>query len=428
MAVLALSVLVPILVILLLLVLGVPVLFAIGIGVILLLQTTGTFGLEFFSNNLYAALDQFALIAIPLFILTGDAIVESGTSEKLLDFADTVVGGFKTGVGSATVLGCGLFASISGSNAADAAAIGRISHDSLKTYGYPGAYAAALIASGATTGILIPPSIAYIIIGVTIGISASELFLAAAIPGTIILLGILLTNVYVNRKNDYEHGHGFAGPSKIIRAAWRAREGLIIPIIILGGIYSGVFTPTESAAVAVAVAIGIGVIQGTIRLEDYQKLFERSAVVNGTISPIIAVALALSQSLNAVGLPALIVDLFANSTDSFYVAVLMMFIVFLVAGAVMETTPNILLLAPLLFPVAKEIGMSPVHFAVFLNSALGVGFITPPFGMNLYVMSSVTNESVLPIAKKVVPFLITLLGLVLIIGFVPEISTVLTGG
>jgi TRAP-type C4-dicarboxylate transport system permease large subunit len=148
--------------------------------------------------------------------------------------------------------------------------------------------------------------------------------------------------------------------------------------------------------------------------------------VNGTISPIIAVAVALSQSLNAVGLPDLIVSLFANITGSFHITVLLMFVVFIIAGAVMETTPNILLLAPLLFPVAQEIGMDPVHFAVFLNSALGVGFITPPFGMNLYVMSGVTDESVLPIAKQVVPFLIVLMGLVLIIGLVPELSTVFT--
>jgi tripartite ATP-independent transporter DctM subunit len=422
-----LEILLPLLLIVVLLVLGVPVLFAIGIGVIALLQVTGTFELTFFGDNLYSGLDQFALIAIPLFILTGDAVVESGTSEKLVSFADKVVGGFRSGVGSATVLGCGLFASISGSNAADAAAIGRISHGSLKEYGYPGDYAAALIASGATTGILIPPSIAYIIIGVTIGISASELFLAAVIPGLLILLGIMLTNVVMNRRESYEDGHEFASPREILEAGWQAREGLLIPIIILGGIYSGVFTPTESAAVAVAVTIAIGVIRRTIFLGDYKKLFERSAVVNGTISPIIAVALALSQSLNAVGLPELIVDLMANTGGEFYVTILMMFAIFLVAGAVMETTPNILLLAPLLFPVAQEIGMNPVHFAVFLNSALGVGFITPPFGMNLYVMSGVTDESVLPIAKKILPFLATLVGLVLVIGFVPELSTVLTG-
>jgi tripartite ATP-independent transporter DctM subunit len=425
--VIPLEILFPLLLIVVLLALGVPVLFSIGLGVIVLLQVTGSFDLLFFGNNLYSGLDQFALIAIPLFILTGDAVVESGTSEKLIEFADKVVGGFKSGVGSATILGCGLFASISGSNAADAAAIGRISHGSLKEYGYPGDYAGALIASGATTGILIPPSIAYILIGVTIGISASKLFLAAVIPGVLILLGILLTNVIINSRRDYEHGHEFASPAEIAKAAWQAREGLLIPIIILGGIYSGVFTPTESAAVAVAVTIAIGVLQRTITLDDYQMLFERSAVVNGTISPIIAVALALSQSLNSVGLPQLIVDLFASSTGSFYVAVLMMFVVLLVAGAVMETTPNILLLAPLLFPVAQEIGMSSVHFAVFLNSALGVGFITPPFGMNLYVMSGVTDESVLPIAKQIVPFLAVLMGLVLLIGFVPEISTVFTG-
>lgn len=426
--VLPLEILLPLLLLVTLIVLGVPVLFAIGVGVIVMLQLGGTFPLTFFGDNLYSGLDSFALIAIPLFILTGDAIVESGTSEKLLTFADKVVGGFKSGVGSATVLGCGLFASISGSNAADAAAIGRISHGQLKEFGYPGDYAAALIASGATTGILIPPSIAYIILGVTIGISASTLFLAAIIPGLVMLFGILATNVVMNHRHGYEHGHGFASPKEIVVAAWDAREGLVIPVIILGGIYSGVFTPTESAAVAVAVILAIGAMNGRITLSEYKDLFERSAIVNGVISPIIAVAIALSQSLNAVGLPDLIVDFFANSAGGFYLTVVMMFLVLIAAGAVMETTPNILLLGPLLYPVAQEIGMSSVHFAVFLISALGVGFITPPFGMNLYVMSGVTNESVLPISKKALPFLFVLMSLVLLIGFVPEISTLLTGG
>lgn len=419
--------LLPLLLIVVLLILGIPVLYAIGIGVIILLQSTGSFTLTFYGDILFSGLDQFALIAIPLFILTGDAIVESGVSAKLVNFADKVVGGFKSGLGSATILGCGLFASISGSNAADAAAIGRISHGSLKEHGYPGDYAAALIASGATTGILIPPSIAYIIIGVTVGISAATLFTAAIVPGLLILFGIMATNVVVNRQNGYEHGHAFASPSEIVRAAWEARDGLLIPVIILGGIYSGVFTPTESAAVAVAVTIGIGAVRRTIAFGDIRKILERSAVVNGVIAPIIAVALALSQVLNSLGLPDLIVEVFANSTGSFYLAILLMFVVFIMAGAVMETTPNILLLGPLLLPVAEEIGMAPVHFAVFLISALGVGFITPPFGMNLYVMAGVTDEPVTSIAKRATPFLVVLMGLVLLIGFVPEISTLLTG-
>lgn len=417
-----------ILVTVILLVLGVPVVFGLGLGVLLLLEMTGSFNFTFMADGLFTGLDTFALIAIPLFILTGDAIVETGTSEELIVFANTLVGGFRSGVGSATVLGCGFFAAISGSNAAGAAAVGRITHDSLKDFGYPGDYAAALIASGAATGILIPPSIAYIIVAVTIGVSVSDLFIAAIIPGTIVLLTIMLTNTLVNRRFDYEQGTGFTRPTKIAKAAWEAREGLIIPVIILGGIYSGIFTPTESAAVAVAAVLAIGMVQGTVTLKSFQNLFERSAVVNGTIAPIIAVALSFSQVLNTVGLPSLIVEFFAEAGGGYYVVVLMMFVVLVLAGAVMETTPNILLLAPLLAPVATEIGMSPIHFAVFLNTALGVGFITPPFGMNLYVVSGVTDESFVSIAKQVVPFVIALMVTTIIIGFIPSISTIIVGG
>jgi len=424
-AVLPLNILIPLLLILLLLLAGVPVLFSLAIGNLLLIQTTDIFQLLFFSNSLYSGLNSLALIAIPLFILTGDAIVESGTAEKLIDFADRIVGGFQTGVGSSTILGCGLFASISGSNAADAAAIGRISYSSLKQYGYPGPYASALIASGATTGILIPPSIAYIIIGVTIGVPVGTLFLASVIPGVLVLSAILLTNVVINHSNNYEQGHEFANLSEIARATWDAKEALSIPVIILGGIYSGIFTPTESAAVAVAVVAAIGIVRGTLHLNDFWDLFERSAIINGTIAPLIAVALSFSQSLNALGLPSIIVSVFESIPGGFYATLLLMLAIFLVAGAILETTPNILLLAPLLYPVSQNIGMAPVHFAVFMNTALGIGFITPPFGMNLYVMSSVTSESIAPISKRSVPFLLILILLSILIGIFPSLSTVL---
>ncbi len=188
-------------------------------------------------------------------------MVRTGLGEKLLNFAEATFGSMRSGFGTSTVMGCGLFACISGSDAADAAAVGRLTMDRLVERGYPKPYACALVASGACTGILIPPSIAYIIIGLVLGVSASTLFLAAFIPGVLVLVAVMVTNAVINRVKGYEQAQGRFDLQRWLRALWDAKYALAIPFIILGGIYSGVFTPTESAAVAVSVAVGTGFIQ-----------------------------------------------------------------------------------------------------------------------------------------------------------------------
>jgi len=408
----------------LLIALGVPIVYALGILNILLLETTGALPTALFGDALFGHITVFALIAIPLFILTGDIIVMSGLSAKLMEFADSLVGGFKTGVGSATVLGCGLFASISGSNAADAAAIGRITYGELKEIGYPGSYACALVASGSTTGILIPPSIAYIIIGVALGISAAKLFLAAFIPGILVLLGVLLTNIAMNNVKGFEQGHEFGSPRQIAEATWEAKAALTVPVVILGGIYSGVFTPTESAAAAVAVTLVIAGFTRRITLGDYSTMFIRSAVVNGVLVPIIGMAVTLGGIFAALGFGETLASFITDTTSNYYYVIFLMFVIFIVAGALMETTPNILILGPLLLPIAESIGMNPVHFAVFMNTALGVGFITPPIGVNLYVMAGVTDEPLIDIAGDAIPYVAVLSIITLLVGFYPPFSMI----
>lgn len=417
------GIIIPAIVMVVLLGLGVPVLAAIGIGSVLLVQQTGIFPTTLYGSTLFSGLNSFALLAIPLYILTGDAIVESGLSKKLLDFADRIVGGFSSGVGTATLLGCGLFASISGSNSSDAAAIGRISHHHLKEFGYPGAYASALIASGASTGILIPPSITYIIAGTVLGVSVSKLFLAGLLPGVLVLVSAIIAHVIVNAMNGYENESSHSSPREAATAFWDAKFALLIPVIILGGIYSGVFTPTEAAAVAVFVAVLIGVVAREISFSDFPHMLEQSAIVNGIITPIIGVAIILSQILAIYEVPTQVVNFLIGPSTADWQVILAMLFIFLAAGAVMETTPNILILGPLLLPVASEIGMNAIHFVIFMNIALAVGFITPPIGLNLYVMSAITDEEILPIAKHAVPYLLSMIGVVLIVAYYAPLST-----
>lgn len=408
--------------IVLLLGLAVPFWVSLGLGTTVLLLSTNALPLSLLGEALFEGVDSFALIAIPLFVLTGDVMVRSRLAYKLLDFAEATTGSLRSGFGTSTVLGCGFFACISGSDAADAAAVGRITMDRLVERGYPRPYACALVAAGACTGILIPPSIAYIIIGLVLGISATTLFIAAIIPGLLVLFAVILTNIVVNRLLKYENSQDPFSWKRWFKALNDAKWALLVPGIILGGIYSGVFTPTESAAVAVAVALVVGLAQRTIRLKDFPSMLETSARVNGVILPIIAVAILFAQALTVLDVPQTFVRELTAITSDPVLLVLVMLGIFIIAGMFMETTPNIVILAPLMYPIAQTIGMDPIHFCVFMITSLGLGFITPPMGLNLFVMAGLTGESIMAIARRAVPFVGTLVLVSVVVAFVPQLS------
>lgn len=406
--------------------LAIPVWAAIGAAAITMLLMSGDLPLSLVGESLFDGIDAFALTAVPLFILTGDVLVRAGLSRKFLDVAEALTCWAKGGFGSATVLVCGMFSAISGSDAAGAAAVGRMTIARLVESGYSRPYACALVAAGACTGILIPPSIAYIVIGLVLGISASTLFLAAVIPGLAILTAILVTNIVMNRIHAYEQGslisfsEWFARLVASVQSGWYA---FVVPGIIFYGIFSGRLTPTEAGATAVIVTIIIGFILGTLKLSDFPAMLVSSAKVNGVILPIIAFSLPLAQALAIMGVPQGFVGAATSLTDDPYLLILMMIGILIAAGCVMETTPNIVILAPILKPLADNIGMNEIQFCVMMITALGVGFITPPLGLNLFVVSGITGESILRIAARAVPFVLCMLVVVLLIAFVPAIST-----
>jgi tripartite ATP-independent transporter DctM subunit len=412
----------PLLLMIVLFALSVPVWVALGITSVALLLATDVLPMSLFGQALFDGVDAFALIAIPLYILTGDALVRSGLSNKLIDIAEATLGSLRSGLGTSTVLGCGFFSCISGSDAAGAAAVGRIMYKRLVQRGYPPTYACALVASGSCTGILIPPSISYIIIGLVLGISASTLFIAAVVPGIMIMISIMITNVVLNRIHGYENTDARFSFERWLKALWDGRYALSIPAIIWGGIYSGIFTPTEAAAAAVVITIAIGFWRGTLQLADFPKMLESSAKVNGVIVPIIAFALPLAQAFSAINLPQAVLQHITEVTTNPTFIILMMLGVLILAGCVMETTPNIVILAPIMLPIAQQIGMDQIQFCIFMVTALGVGFITPPLGLNLFVLSGLTGERILPIAGKAVPYVISMLIVVLMLAFIPWLS------
>ncbi len=413
----------PLLFALILIVLAVPVWAVLGVTSVSMLYFSGVLPLSLLGEALFDGIDAFALIAVPLFILTGDVLVRTGLSHKLLDVAEAMVGGFRSGFGTATVLVCGFFACISGSDAAGAAGVGRMTIDRMVEQGYPKPYACALVAAGARTGILIPPSIAYIIIGLILGISASTLFLAAVIPGLMVMLTIMITNVVMNRIMGYENANQGFSFRRLGKAIYDGRYALIVPFIILGGIYTGIFTPTEAAAVAVVTTIIIGLFQRTITLADFPKMLASSAKVNGVIVPIIAFSLPLAQTLAALEVPQGFVHVMTSMTDNENLIILMMIFILITAGCVMETTPNIVILAPIMLPLAQEIGMNEIHFCIMMVTSLGVGFITPPLGLNLFVVSGLTGTPILKVAGRAVPYVLAMFCVVLLLAYVPALST-----
>jgi len=415
----------PLILIVILLGLGIPMWVSMGTGVVLLLFFTGTLPVALIGESLFEGMDAFALIAVPLFILTGDALVRTGLSNRLLDIAAATTGSLRSGFGSATVLGCGFFACISGSDAAGCAAVGRMTVDRLVEAGYPKAYASALVASGACTGILIPPSIAYIVIGLILGVPTATLFTAAIIPGAMVLGVIMLTNVALNRINGYERSDIKFSFAVWTKAMWDGRYAILIPFIILGGIYSGIFTPTEAAAIAVVTTIVIGFFIGTLRPSDIPPMLISSAKVNGVILPTVALSLPLAEAIGSIGIPQAVIESMLALTDSRVILILLMMLIFVVAGCVMEAVPNIVLIAPVLFPLAQEIGIHDIHFCIIMVTALGIGFVTPPIGLNLFVITGITGEPIMKVAGYAAPYVLSMLAVAFLLAFVPWFSLVL---
>ena len=257
---------------------------------------------------------------------------------------------------------------------------------------------------------------------------ASTLFQAALIPGLLILAGIFITNTLINRKYAYEQGQLMtfsAWVRQLLAALKRGWYAFIVPALIFIGIFSGSLTPTEAGATAVVVTIIIGFVIGTLRLSDFAPMLVSSAKVNGVIIPIIAFSLPLAQVLATMNVPQGFVAAVTSLSENPTVIILMMIGILIAAGCVMETTPNIVILAPILKPLADQIGMNEIQFCVLMITTLGVGFITPPMGLNLFVVAGLTGESILKIARQAVPFVLSMLVIALFIAFVPELTTVL---
>lgn len=407
------------------LLLGVEIFVCLGIGAVLLILLTGTFTLDNIGIAAFSSIEIFPLLAMPLYILTGDLISESGIARLLVRFARATVGWINGGLALTVLVASGLFAAISGSNSATVAAMGKMLVPEMKKDGYPTDFAGAVTACGGTVGIIIPPSIVFVLYGVAAGVPVGDLFIGGIVPGVLMIVAMAVVGWFVSRRN----GWGTKTPftlGNVLKAAWDAKLAFGASFIILAGIYGGIFTPTEAAAVAVAYCLLVGLfVTRELKVAELPKILNRSADINGLIAPVIAMALILSQILAVLGVPEMGVNALLGISDNPTILTLCILAILLVAGAIMEATPNILLLVPLLVPVATTIGIDPIHFGVIMVVSLAIGFVTPPVGLNLYVASSITGVPFTQIAWKAMPFIAALLLTLLVITFVPTLTTML---
>jgi C4-dicarboxylate transporter DctM subunit len=395
------------------------VLFAIGIPIYLVFgfwglvyhATSASFPISNIALEHYDVLQTFPFTAIPLFILVGDLIYESGIAEEVVDFTKETIGWWPGSTGNTAIGTASIFSAITGSNAATTASVGNALYPQMNEEGYESTYAAGTIAAGGVLGAIIPPSILLIIYGVTFGVSIVDLFEAGIAPGIGMLIVLIGINTYYSKKNGYGSqtnlGIDLAG---VLRAGWRAKIGIGTIVILLGGIFLGIFTPTESAAVAVIYILVMSI--GTGRISSFEAILRASfssLLLLGVIIPMVVTSVLIQQSMSNIGLQTTISNAVIGLQNEFLILFAVLAIIW-IAGTVMDATPNLLLTAPMLAPAAADIGLGPIVWGMVFMMGDSVGFITPPYGLNLYIISGIAEIDYIRVARAVVPYLLGLVG------------------
>ena len=407
-----------------LMLIGVPIAISLGASALLTMVFATKLPLGSIVQQAFTSLDSFSLLAIPLFILAGVLMGQGGVSKRLLHLAEVLVGYLVGGMAIGTVLASMFFAAISGSGPATVAAIGSFMIPSMEEKGYPKSFAAAVTASAGSIGVILPPSIPFIMFGVIGGVSIGSLFLAGIIPGLIIGLALMLVSFAVAKKNDYPADGNFPSFKEVLQAINYAKWALLIPVVILGGIYSGLFSPTESAAVASVYAIVIGMfVYKELSLKKLYDAFLEATLMNIPVVIIISFSISFAYLLSIERIPTTIAQFITGISENMIITMILVSIFLLIVGMFIDTISAVVILTPILLPVASAVGVDPVHFGVIMVANLAVGYVTPPLGVNLFVASHISKVSIERITRSLIPFIIAMLLAIVLIILIPEIST-----
>ncbi|MFA9274899.1 MAG: TRAP transporter large permease [Candidatus Aquirickettsiella gammari] len=408
---------------LLLMLTGMPISIALGLTVLTFLFTMTSVPIESVALKLFTGIEKFEIMAIPFFILAGNFLTHGGVARRMIKFAASMVGHWHGGLALAGVLACALFAAVSGSSPATVVAIGSIILPAMVKQGYPKGFGAGVITTSGALGILIPPSIVMVMYSVSTNTSVGQLFMAGVIPGLMLAFFLGLTTWFLARKHNYPRmpkaswGERFAAFRK---SAW----GLSLIVIVMGGIYSGMFTPTEAAAVAAVYAFFIAVfVYKDMSLKMVPKVLIDSAAMSAMLLYIITNAVLFSFLMTSENIPQAMAGWILDSGFGMISFLLVVNVLLLLAGNVMEPSSIVLIMAPILFPVAMKLGIDPVHFGIIMVVNMEVGMCHPPVGLNLYVASGITKMGITELTVAVLPWLLTMLGFLLLVTYVPAIST-----
>ncbi|MBP7711080.1 MAG: TRAP transporter large permease subunit [Gammaproteobacteria bacterium] len=402
---------------------GMPISISLGLTVLTFLFTMTHVPLESVAMKLFTGIEKFEIMAIPFFILAGNFLTHGGVARRMINFANSMVGHWHGGLGLGGVVACALFAAVSGSSPATVVAIGSILLPAMVRMGYPKRFGAGVITTSGALGILIPPSIVMVMYSVSTNTSVGALFIAGIIPGIILATMLGITTYYRARKGNFP---------RLPRASWGERWqtfrksawGLFLVVVVIGGIYSGMFTPTEAAAMSAVYAFFVAVfVYKDLKLKEVPRVLLNSANMSAMLLYIITNAVLFSFLMTHENIPQAMADWMMGTGLGVIGFLLIVNVLLLLAGNVMEPSSIVLIMAPILFPIAINLGVDPVHFGIMMVVNMEVGMCHPPVGLNLYVSSGITNMGITELTVAVWPWLLTMLVFLGMVTYIPIIST-----
>ncbi|SEQ09352.1 C4-dicarboxylate transporter, DctM subunit [Basfia succiniciproducens] len=410
--------------------LGAPIAICLGAASLIVLEyLPGTPNISLLAKSAVMAGNSFPLVAIPLFVLAGEIMQRGGLSSRIVGAAYGLVGRFKAGLAYVNILASMFFAAISGSSPATVAAIGSNMIPEMERVGYKRSYSAAITASAGIIGVMIPPSIPFIIYGVTANQSIGKIFLAGIIPGIMFGLGFMLVSKFTVTKNLEP---GALASIKMKNIINRKENGglrqhsiwaLITPIIILGGIYGGIFTPTEAAGVAVVYALVVSLfVYRDLKFRDLGTVFLKSGLTSATVLVMVVMAASFGRLLTLQKVPVEVANFITALSDNPYMVLMLINIMLLIVGMFMETIASIIILTPILLPIIQQLGIDPIHFGVIMTANLAIGFCTPPLGANLFIATGVADVSLEALVQSIIPYLCAMIMMLLMVTYIPQLS------